>query len=129
MIAATASSPRSGWLSVRKCLGSTAWRSARSAAEMLFDLDDRLGAIRRFRIAVVLVDIEHERAIANGARIRRVEIVRQILLHPWPIGHQIAVMWIEPDSFGKHRVSKVLLAAGYPLDIDQDRINERRIVR
>src|SRR5450631_3075125 len=129
MMAATAWSPRSAWVSVRKWVGGmTPDASGSTAGEMLLDLHDGLGRVGGFRVAVILVEVKHERMVADGARVGRVEIVGEVGLQPGPVGHEVLIVRIEADAFGQNRAGKVLLAADDPVGVNDDWIDERCVV-
>src|SRR5215216_1173090 len=95
--------------------------------EMLLHLHDRLDGVARFLLAVFFVEIQVERAIADIARIRRVEVVRKVRTNIGPVENEVLVVRIEIDSFGAHRLGKLDLAASDAIALDHDRIEERRV--
>src|SRR5262249_50766045 len=97
--------------------------------EVLLDLHDRLHAICRFLLPILLVEIKVEGAVANAARIRRVEIISEIGPDERPFANHIFVMRVEVDTLGPDGLSKLDLAATDRVDIDDNRIEERRTRR
>src|SRR5690349_11919639 len=66
------------------------------------NLGQRGGRVGGFALAVVLVEIEAEAAVAVVARHRCPEIIHEIGLDVRPICDHVAVVGIEIDPFGAH---------------------------
>src|SRR5262249_32938851 len=100
-----------------------------SNLEVLLDLDDRLHAILRFLLAVFFVEIEVERAVANAARIGRVEIVGKIGPDVGPFANDVFVVGVEIEPFRPHRLGECYLAAPGGGDVRGDGEIKRRTGR
>src|SRR6516225_351230 len=84
-------------------------------AVMAFDFEDRRDRVGGFGLAVVFVQIKAERAVADTARVLGLEVVDEMGLHPRPFVDDKAVMRVQVDPLGAHRLGEFDLAAADPV--------------